>query len=111
MPATTTNTDKVARNVLARTRFTTDTTNFPSLEKINPVKRSPHRVRNEVHVHARALRRGNGKDNKIDNSRTMGRKYPKQGFRDAIHVHGMCTDSAGPKRTVRDSQDSDTDCA
>ncbi len=77
MPATTTNADKVARKVLARTGFTTATTNFPSLGKINPVKRSPHRVRNEVQGHARALRRGNGKDNKIDNSRTMGRKYPK----------------------------------
>jgi len=63
------NTEAKDNNGLIRIDTTTDITNFPSLEKLNPARKSSHLAQIEVQEHARALRRRNGKVNKIDHTK------------------------------------------
>ena len=89
MPATATNTDKVARNLLERTGFTTDLV-ASNHWGLHSVRKSSHRARNEVQVHARALRRGNGKDNQHEH-----RRKSDPGTRNrALGTRFMCTECA-----------------
>ena len=53
--------DSVARKFFIRTGLRTDITDFQPLGGLKPARDSC-RAQNEVHVNARALRRGNGKD-------------------------------------------------